>query len=100
MPSLHDSMSCKGEGVPHYFSIFLMESPSATPEILWPCRPRIFFERGVPDSRTEGAEMPMPSASDPSTGGGRLWTGGQHRQVAAVFILEIAKAAKAAKAAT
>src|SRR5258708_19314898 len=32
---------------------------------------------GVPDSWTERAEMPMPSASDPSTGGGRLWTGGR-----------------------
>src|SRR5216684_7879130 len=75
MPSLHDSMSSRGEGVPHYFSIFLMEPPSATPEILWSCRPRVFFERGVPDSRTGRAKKPISSASDPSTLSGRLWTG-------------------------
>src|SRR6266851_6335548 len=36
---------------------------------------RVFhFEGGVPETRTERAEKPMPSASEPSTRGGRLWT--------------------------
>src|SRR4051794_7396976 len=32
-------------------------------------------EGGLPGSWTQGTPMPIPSASDPSTGGGRLWTG-------------------------
>src|SRR5713226_3164578 len=32
-------------------------------------------EGGVPDLRTGRAKKPMSSASDPSTGRGRLWTG-------------------------
>src|SRR5882724_7841786 len=34
----------------------------------------ISFEGVVPDLRTMRAERPMPSASDPSTGSGRVWT--------------------------
>src|SRR5438309_931064 len=34
-----------------------------------------FFSTGVPDLWTERAEKPIPSASDPSTWRGRLWTG-------------------------
>jgi hypothetical protein len=34
-----------------------------------------FGQGGVPETRTERAEMPMPSASDPSARGGRFWTG-------------------------
>ena len=30
---------------------------------------------GVPEMRTGRAEKPIPSASNPSTWGGRLWTG-------------------------
>src|SRR5260221_13565354 len=37
--------------------------------------PASFFEGGVPDLRTERAEKPIPSASNPSTWGGLLWTG-------------------------
>src|SRR5229473_4447487 len=35
---------------------------------------RFFLEGGVPETRTHDRPMPMPSASPPSTAGGRLWT--------------------------
>src|SRR5205823_14186055 len=36
---------------------------------------RFLLEGGVPEMRTGRAEKPIPSASDPSTTSGRLWTG-------------------------
>src|SRR5260370_42302024 len=35
----------------------------------------LLFEARAPDLRTARAKMPMPSASNPSTGSGLLWTG-------------------------
>src|SRR5947207_15764854 len=36
---------------------------------------RFLLEGGVPEMRTGRAEKPIPSASNPSTRSGRLWTG-------------------------
>src|SRR5256886_15508543 len=44
------------------------------------CLRRFLLEGGVPEMRTGRAEKPIPSASNPSTWGGRLWTGGRSHQ--------------------
>src|SRR5437764_6791919 len=43
------------------------------------CLRRFLLEGGVPEMRTGRAEKPIPSASDPSTWSGRLWTGERRR---------------------
>ena len=58
--AFHRFKICRASGKPPLFFRYL----------------RVFhFEGGVPETRTEMAEKPMPSASDPSTRIGLFWTG-------------------------
>src|SRR5713226_96823 len=78
-----DSRSGRTPESLRYFFVILTVTFRDRRKVRWTQQaPLVFFisRGGVPESRTGRAEKPMPSASDPSTRSGRLWTGDRRKR--------------------